>query len=115
MEERGGADRGRRQGEQTGAQREGLRDRDGLTEEGSLASYKPGDHARPSVAVDMALIDRDHRLWAGTAAGEAAVYGSGLSSAAGVFHIDPAAGRRKKVEGSHRDGMQGRTMTIKVM
>lgn len=33
----------------------GIRDRDGLTEEEFLASYKPGDYPRPSVAVDMVI------------------------------------------------------------
>lgn len=32
-----------------------LRDRDGLTEEDFLASYEPGDYARPSVATDMVI------------------------------------------------------------
>lgn len=32
-----------------------LRDRDGLTEEEFLASYKPGDYPRPSVATDMVI------------------------------------------------------------
>lgn len=33
----------------------GIRDRDGLTEEEFLASYKPGDYPRPSVAADMVI------------------------------------------------------------
>lgn len=41
--------------EKTGAQKKALRDRDGLTEKDFLASYQPGDHARPSVAADMVI------------------------------------------------------------
>ncbi len=34
---------------------EGLRDKDGLTEEEFLAGYEPGDYPRPSVAADMVI------------------------------------------------------------
>lgn len=42
-------------GEGAGILKQKIRDRDGLTEEEFLASYKPGDYARPSVAADMVI------------------------------------------------------------